>query len=285
MVVDAPAKINLFLEVLGKRPDGFHDISSLFQAISLSDTLTVRPLDRPGLDLTVKGAPDLSSGDDNIIVQAFRMLEKRFALPSGISVELDKRIPIAAGLGGGSSDAAATIVACNELFQLGLSSADMAQVGAEIGSDLPFFFGSGQALVSGRGEIVKPTNFPTDYLLVLVYPGLTVSTAEAYRELSLGLTKSKAANTLTPCRDVGKLMSSLRLAGNDFERVQFRKYFVLREIRDVLVAGGALLARMSGSGPTMFGIFVADATASVKRLMDQHPWDYVIAKPVDTPQA
>ncbi len=156
----------------------------------------------------------------------------------------------------------------------------MAQVGAEIGSDLPFFFGSGQALVAGRGELVEPAEFPTEYVLALVYPGLSVSTAEAYRELRLGLTKTEATYTLSPCRGVGNLMSSLRLSGNDFERVQFPKYSVLGEIRDVLETGGARLARMSGSGPTMFGVFDVDAGAQAKRLLDQHPWEFDIVRPL-----
>jgi len=253
--IGAPAKINLFLQVLNKRPDGYHNINSLFQAVSLFDRLTVTRTFEPGVRIKLLEDADLSTGPDNLIAKAYDLMAREFELKEGIDVELDKQIPVAAGLAGGSSDAAATLMACNILFSLGLGRTALAELGARLGSDLPFFFGNGQALVSGRGEILQESAFPTDYWLVLVNPGFPVSTPEGYARLKRGLTISSTIFTLGPCPTVEDFIDSLSLSGNDFEENLRRSFPVLSRIDEEIVRSGAALARMSGSGPTFFGIY------------------------------
>jgi 4-diphosphocytidyl-2-C-methyl-D-erythritol kinase len=278
--LDTPAKINLYLEVLGKRPDGYHDINSLFQAVSLFDRLTFDLTDRPGIDLTVLGTEHLAEGPENLIVRTGAMMQREFGLRRGLTVTLEKNIPMAAGLAGGSSDAAATILACNLLYDLRLDCPAMARLGLEIGSDLPFFFSGGQALVTGRGERVEETDYPIDYHLVLVNPGLAISTAASYAGLRIGLTKSKHPFNLPCCRTAEDFIESLKQVGNDFEGMHRESYPVLGEIEDVLLERGAALARMSGSGPTIFGIFTDFPEIEVEIFKRWGHWRFFTVAPI-----
>jgi 4-diphosphocytidyl-2-C-methyl-D-erythritol kinase len=256
-VVEVPAKVNLLLHVTGKRDDGYHEIYSLFQAVSLFDRLEITRVERAGVSIETTNGPvhGFPLDASNLISQAYHVLQQQHNIKGGIAVRIDKRIPIAAGLAGGSADAAGTIAAVSALWDLKLGAHKMAELGLQIGSDLPFFFGSGMSLVTGRGENVQAVELPTDYWLVLVTPDLQVSTAEAYGRLSLTLTKSKNAFNLASCRTVKDLFEELSQAGNDFEPVQFASFPVLKEIFDWLVQLGAAVVRMSGSGPTLFGLF------------------------------
>lgn len=255
LLIKSPAKINLYLEVLNKRPDGFHNINSAFQAVSLLDELDFQITDQPGVELTIANNPELSVGGDNLIVKSYRLMAKRFGLKNGLKVKLTKNIPVSAGLGGGSGNVAAVIEACNILFNLNLSQLDKAQVGAIIGSDVPFFFSGGQALVSGRGEVVEPVELPLDYQLVLVNPKIAVSTPASFAALKRGLTKTKNPFKLSRCRTVDDLVCSIVTVGNDFEDIHRGTINEIFDIRDGLDEIGAKVARMSGSGPTVFGIF------------------------------
>lgn len=255
LILHTPAKVNLFLEVLNRRDDGYHNINSLFVAVSLFDTLEFSRADSRGISLKITGGGQLSVGTDNLISKSWYLMHKKFGLSGGLSVTLTKRIPISAGLAGGSSDASATIFACNQLFKLGLSRNKMAQISSEIGSDCPFFFSTGCSLVGGRGEIFEEPKIPTDFWLVLVKPSVSVSTASAYAQLGRGLTNHKPPFKLPSCSTVEDLTNALALIGNDFESVQFSTNSELIAIRDRLIEYGALLVRMSGSGPTIFGLF------------------------------
>jgi len=295
--IRAPAKVNLFLEVLGKRPDGYHNINSLFQAVSLYDTLEFSVTDRPGVSVNLVGDRVVSSGDteimtwdkqvplgnDNLICRAYHIMRREFGLAHGLKVVLDKQIPVAAGLGGGSADGAAAIIACNLLFGLDLTRAQRAQLSLEIGSDLPFFFSGGQALVSGRGEVVEPVEVPTDYTMLLVNPGELVSTAEAYRLLKRDLTNRRQPFTLAPCRDVSEFIAALRKTGNDFEQVLGASYPDLDRIRDVLLQAGAVLTRLSGSGPTMFALFVDTPAPGRDATDDWGSWRLFTVEPITWP--
>lgn len=256
--VEAPAKINLFLQVLNRRPDGYHNINSLFQAVSLRDTLTVALADAPGVRLDVIGEDGLPAGEDNLVVRAARLMAREFGLNQGLHIVLEKRIPVAAGLGGGSSDAAATIEAINHLFGLRLAPPDRMHLGLLLGSDVPFFFTRGQALVRGRGELMEETEFPTDYGLLLVNPGFPLSTATAYAALKRNLTDSGVPFNLPCCRAVDEYVHHLGQADNDFESIHRRSHPELDEIAGELLKRGAVLARMSGSGPTVFGLFASE---------------------------
>ena len=187
-------------------------------------------------------------------------------------------------MAGGSSDAAATLMACNILFSLNLDEAALCRLGSRLGSDIPFFFGRGQALVSGRGEILTPTSFPTDYWLVLVNPGFAASTAEGYRGLKRGLTLSSNGFTLGPCPTVEDFVYCLSLSGNDFEENLRRSYPVLNGIEEELIRSGAALVRMSGSGPTFFGIYL-EMPESEKLLSDRPDiWRVYTVRPISVPE-
>jgi len=280
LTIKAPAKVNLFLEVLGKRPDGYHNINSLFQAVSLYDHLEFTVTNKPGVTIDLAGKVNLPVGEENLVCRAYNTVKDTFNLPRGLHVNLDKQIPIAAGLGGGSADGAATIIACNLLFNLNLSQTQMARLALEVGSDLPFFFSGGQALVGGRGEMVKPAAFPTNYTLVLVTPGQSVSTAKAYDLLKMDLTKPKVPFTLPPCRDVNELIAALLMTGNDFEDVLGASYPDSDRIRDVLFGAGAVLARLSGSGPTMFGLFIDVPELGRDATCGRDCWRLFTVKPI-----
>ncbi len=252
--IHAPAKVNLFLEVLNKRPDGYHNINSLFQAVTLFDILKFKKTadSTCRVHLTNKNAADIT---DNLIGKAYHLMKLNFNLKGGVEVRLEKNIPIAAGLGGGSSDGAATIMALNHLFNLRLEKKEMLGLALELGSDIPFFFSKGQALVSGRGEKIEETSFPMGYKIVLVSPALSLSTKEGYASLKMDLTVSGTPYNLNAYRNLEEFLESLLKARNVFESVQFEKYPKLGEIKERLENCGAEFARMSGSGPTIFGVF------------------------------
>lgn len=281
--VKAPAKLNLFLQVLRKRPDGFHDINSLFQAVSLYDELTFRRVAAPGISLNITNEPSLPTDKSNLIVQAAELMTEKSGLTSGLEIDLIKNIPVAAGLGGGSSDAAATILAVNQLFDLGLTKSEMAEIGLELGSDIPFFFGSGQAIVGGRGEKLSESSFPTDYWVVLINPGIGISTAAAYASLKMTLTDSRPLFTLSCCGTTVEYVQSLSMQDNDFEPGHLESYPEHKRILNVLEEIGAILCRMSGSGPTFFGIFDKHPDVSVKEIIAGESWWAEIVRPIVSP--
>lgn len=280
VVIDAAAKINLFLEVLRRREDGFHEINSAFQAVSLYDRLDFRRTEKPGCQLSIEGSPALPADSTNLVTRAFEAIGRKFDLNHGLTCKLTKNIPLAAGLGGGSADAAATLLACNILFELNLTIGDLARIGAQVGSDVPFFFSNGQALVTGRGEIVEPVELPTDYEVLLMNPGMPVDTAEAYAELRMGLTNSRHPFTLPYCRSFEELVNSLESSGNDFEKTQLKRYPELGQVREILLDCGARLTRLSGSGPTVFGVYqIAPELDEVIRLI-RRDWFFCSVRPV-----
>jgi 4-diphosphocytidyl-2-C-methyl-D-erythritol kinase len=279
ITIDAPAKVNLFLQVLGKRPDGYHNINSLFQAVSLFDRLQFRVVEEPGVMIELERSVALPLDNKNLISCAYQYMREKLGLRKGLSVKLDKRIPVAAGLAGGSADAAATILACNLLFGLGLNRPQMADIGLAVGSDVPFFFSGGQALVSGRGEVVVDTDFPIDYKMVLVTPNITISTAAGYAALKMDLTKPREPFKLKQCKQLEEFVRSLRLTGNDFEDMVCRSHPELVECRTALVSQGALLARMTGSGPTIFGIF-AEEPKEISERFNKREWRLATVEPI-----
>ena len=284
VVLDTPAKINLFLQVLNRRPDGYHNINSLFQAVSLFDTLEIERTASPGCAIEVLGTDSVPGDQSNLVAVAYRAMTSRFELDGGLAVRLTKRIPSAAGLGGGSSDAAATILACNRLFRLRLSFEKMARIGASVGSDVPFFFSGGQALVQGRGEIVRDVSFPFDYQLVLATPPLAIGTAQAYASLKRGLTNPKAAFTFRSGWDHRDVVEYLRVSGNDFEEALCESHPVLGRIKSALLEAGALLVRLSGSGPTLFGVFGQLAQIEEQKVYNNRQWRSIAVRPIGLPR-
>ena len=281
IVTKTPAKINLFLEVLNKREDQFHNINSLFQAISLYDTLTITKSATSGIRLNIKGDNGILPVDsNNLVIKAFNLMKEEFRLQTGVDVELHKEIPIAAGLAGGSSDAAAMLHACNIMYDLKLSKSDLAELGLKLGSDIPFFFSSGQCLVSGRGEKMDDTDYPVDYELVIVKPTIAFSTAESYAMLKRDLTKVKNPFKLGSCRTKNIFLSALGNGWNDFEKVHLLSHPEIAEIKDGLLRAGASLARMSGSGPCVFGIFERIPNDMDVLLKGKNDWKIWYANPI-----
>jgi 4-diphosphocytidyl-2-C-methyl-D-erythritol kinase len=284
VVVGAPAKVNLYLEVLGRREDGFHDIDSLFQAVSLFDRLRFTRTDDVGqVEIKLSNPADIPLDDSNLISRAYQLLREEFDLTGGLQVELEKNIPIAAGLGGGSADGAATILACRVLFDLPLDFAQMAGLSAQIGSDLPFFFSSGQAHVTGRGEKIVDVELPLDYWIILVTPDLAISTAEAYADLRMPLTKSTYSRSFQSWRTPDELVKWLSDIGNDFEPIQVKAFPELKTIKNDLSVSGAELARMSGSGPTVFGIYLETPVLNGDREFGRQEWAITTVRPIRCP--
>ncbi len=182
LVVRAPAKVNLFLEILGKRPDGYHEIATLMLAIDLMDTLFFK--EEPDLRLAC-ARPDLSTGPENLVLRAAHLLQTTTGCTKGAHIRLVKRIPLAAGLAGGSTDAAATLWGLNRLWQLNLSMEELARLGGELGSDVPFFFHTPAAWCTGRGEQVTPAPVAKALNLVLLCPAFGCPTAQVYRNVTL----------------------------------------------------------------------------------------------------
>lgn len=252
----SPAKVNLSLRVIRKRPDGYHDIVSLMQRISLCDEMTFAPAE----GRIVVRCPDssLPENEDNIVYRAAQAFFSRSALPAGIEITVRKRIPIAAGLGGGSSNAATTLVTLNEIFDTPLSEKDLLDVGARLGADVPFFIFGKSAWVSGIGDRLAEAGHLPPLWFLLINPGFAVSTKMVYQGLNLGLTKEGINYSIQRFYTLGDVIRDLT---NDLEKVTLKLHPVLDHIKALLVNNGAQGALMSGSGPTVFGIFSDEESA------------------------
>lgn len=254
MKLRAPAKVNLSLRVLGRRPDGFHDLDSLMAPISLADEVTVETRIGQGVKVSCD-QPDIPSDDSNLAAIAARQFHARTGIRFQADIHIAKKIPAGAGLGGGSSDAAAVLVALDSVFETQLGTAGLEEIAAKVGSDVPFFIRRGCARVRGRGEIVTPASLPAPLHLALVKPPFEVSTAWAYQRLaeSKGLHGADAAP---------ECVSGVEFV-NDLERPVFEKFLLLPVIKQWLrEQPGCRAALMSGSGSTVFGICDSAASAS-----------------------
>jgi len=245
MQVLAPAKINLSLRLLGKRPDGFHEIETLISPISLYDKIDVEKQSR-WIDFSCDD-PMLSTGDDNLVVRAAKLFLEHAKISSGVSIKLEKKIPQGAGLGGGSSDAAATLRVLNELFGTKLTREELAKLGAAIGSDVPFFLFEAAAICKGRGEIVEPTKIRQKFSILLFKPEFGVASGWAY-------SRWKDAKQI-PGIDYAAQNLEGQVLINDLERPVFEKFVFLAQLKTWLLeqpeVGAAL---MSGSGSTVFAV-------------------------------
>jgi 4-diphosphocytidyl-2-C-methyl-D-erythritol kinase len=253
--LNAPAKINWFLGIAGKREDGYHNIVSLMQCISLHDTLTFAHAD------SVNIATDLDIPiRDNLVHKAASRLKDYASYGKGADILLKKNVPVSAGLGGGSSDAASTLLGLNELWGLELSRKRLSSIAAEIGSDVPFFLNGPVALVEGKGEKTIQVKIGSSVILLLVKPAISVSTAWAYADfdrMNSGKLTKKVVDIKLFCRALmRKDFASLgNMLFNDLDEVVTGKYPVVTEIKHRLIDEGAFLSAMSGSGPSVFGVF------------------------------
>jgi len=252
----APAKVNFRLDVLRRRPDGYHDLRMLMQRIDLCDELEITLLDAPGVSVNSDDS-SLPADEGNIVWRAATAMLSRTPGLVGVSIQLAKKIPIAAGLGGGSSDAATTLMGLNSMLGLNLHEAELMKIGLELGADVPFFIFGKPAIASGIGEKLTALEVVTPLWLLLVNPGIHVSTAWVYQ--NLGLTTDKVADKIPVLyKSADDLCAIL---ANDLEEVTQKEFPVILEIKEQLMAAGAVGALMSGSGPTVFAIFNDESTA------------------------
>jgi len=251
----APAKINWFITVLGKRDDGYHEILSVMQSVGLYDELLMSNAD------TIEVVSDVAIPiEDNLVYRAAILLKRRTSYSKGAKIILRKKIPLSAGLGGGSSDGACTLLGLKKLWGLDLSNGELSSIGAEVGSDVPFFLNGPTAFVEGRGERVTPLEVNSSITFLLVKPPVFVSTAWVYdcfdRLYISGLTR-KSFDIKLFCealkeRDFALLSTMVH---NDLEWVVIERYPEVGEMKERLLEKGAVVSAMSGSGPTVFGVF------------------------------
>ena len=255
MRLRAFAKINLGLDILRKREDGYHQVRMIMQTIQMYDVLEMKKVKKPGISLSVN-YPYIPSDERNLVYKAAKLLMDEFQVKEGVDIRLEKFIPVAAGMAGGSSDAAAAMVGINHLFKLGLSEKDLMDRAVNIGADVPYCIMRGTALAEGIGEkLTRIAQVPDCYVLI-GKPGIGVSTKTAYESLQLDKIQSHP-DIDGMIRDIenGNLLAMTDKMGNVFESGIIGKYPVIGEIKDLMEANGALKAMMSGSGPTVFGIF------------------------------
>jgi len=269
IAVQSPAKVNLVLKVLRRREDGYHDIASLMQKVSLADEMKFAPR-KEGIALACPGS-DLPTGDDNLVVRAARALFSEAGFSGGADITLRKRIPTAAGLGGGSSNAATTLMVLNDLFRFGFDRDRLIRIGARIGADVPFFIYGNSAWAFGIGEVLEPAATPPGMWLLLVNPGFEVPTKWVYQSLNLPLTKTLIQYSIPTFSGVRELAAVL---SNDLEAVTIERHPLLEELKGFLLRQGALGSLMSGSGPTVFGLFESepDAVRAERALTSSYPY-------------
>jgi 4-diphosphocytidyl-2-C-methyl-D-erythritol kinase len=271
MVLRTSAKVNLALEVLGRRPDGYHELSTVLQAVDLFDRLTVETAEAITLETS---DPALPTDDGNLVVRAARLLRETAGVEAGARIVLDKRIPVAAGLGGGSSDAAATLWGLNRLWGLRWRRERLIALATGLGMDVPFFLGAGRALGTGRGEVLKALPTAGGYAMVLVNPGVPLSTQAVYGRVPAGWRAepegTKRVLEALRTRSATKVAAALT---NHLERWVEPAMPVIGRMKAALLAAGALGAAMSGSGPTVFGVARSlDQARQIQRRVSRAGW-------------
>ncbi len=258
----AYAKINIGLDVLRRRADGYHEVKMIMQTVDIYDELVLERRKQPGIELRMDNS-DLPSGGDNLICRAADLLFREKEITGGVNISLTKRIPIAAGMAGGSADAAAALRGLNELFDMGYSLKELQALGVGLGADIPYCLAGGTMLSEGIGEILTPLPAPPAAHLVIAKPDVNVSTAFVYGNLH--------ADRLAWHPDIDGMIAALQRGdldgitgrlGNVLETVTVKAHPVIEQIRELLRKQGAENALMSGSGPTVFGIFKEKETAA-----------------------
>lgn len=278
--VKARAKINLSLDVLGRRNDGYHDVQMIMQSISLHDDIYIDCIDKRSIEIKCdkRWVP---SNSDNIAYKAAAVMMDKYHLPKGVSIRIVKKIPVAAGLAGGSADAAAVLKGMNELFSLNLKEQELMLLGKSIGADVPFCVKGGTALAEGIGEILTEIAPLKNVSIVLVKPRISVSTAWVYKNLDIGKISLRPNTGLIvnfiKNQNVENIAKNMV---NVLETVTLNRYGVIVEIKDKLVSLGALGSMMSGSGPTVFGIFGSkmEAENAYMNIIRDNKWDCILTE-------
>ncbi|AWB46728.1 4-(cytidine 5'-diphospho)-2-C-methyl-D-erythritol kinase [Paenibacillus sp. CAA11] len=255
----APAKINLMLDVLHKRPDGYHEVEMIMTMVDLADRLELKEL--PGDSIIISSqAGYIPLDEKNLAFQAARLIKERYQVRKGVHIHLDKHIPVAAGLAGGSSDAAAALRGLNRLWDLGITSEELQTLGAELGSDVPFCVTGGTALATGRGELLTPLPDPPQCWVVLAKLPINVSTAEVYgRFRSHKVQSHPSAQQMIQAIEQGSFSQVCERLGNVLEDVTMELHPEVRQLKETMQRLGADGVLMSGSGPTVFGLVSKEA--------------------------
>ncbi len=275
MEIASPAKINLYLEVVGKRPDGYHDLRTLMCPVGLFDTVRIRiGGDRIRLGCTAPGVPE---DESNLAWKAAAvfgraMVDRGLSPPPGVAIDLEKRIPAGGGLGGGSSNAASVLMGLNRAMNEPFGAADLAHLASGLGADVPFFLLQTPALATGIGDRLTPVRTLVPHPVLIVDPGISISTASVYSDLNLGLTKCGKRHKKFAFR--ARNFEAVHHLCNDLEAVVFPRHPALAVIKTELVGNGALGALMAGSGACVFGLFadIDDARKACQRLSRRHGW-------------
>lgn len=253
IIEKAPAKINLGLDALYKREDGYHELQMIMTSVDLADHLTFQRMEKPGIKLETNQS-FLPVDRRNHVYQAAELLMKEFAIRGGVYIDIQKRIPVAAGLAGGSSDCAAALRGLNRLWDLDLSLTELAELGSQIGSDVPYCIYGSTAFVEGRGEVVTPMPAMPSCWVVLVKPKMSVSTASIFGSLSFNKVEHPDIPGLMVAVQAGDYQQMVNKLGNSLESVTIKRHPIIQQIKDRMLRFGADAALMSGSGPTVFAL-------------------------------
>lgn len=253
IVEKAPAKINLTLNVLNKRPDGFHEMRMVMTSIDLSDHLTFNERNDQQITLT-SNAAFIPLNKKNIVYQAVRLLKERYEIQKGVDINIDKQIPVAAGLGGGSSDAAATLRGLNRLWELGLTLEELALIGEQLGSDVPFCIYNKTAYATGRGEVIKLIHEIPQCWVILVKPPKGISSWTVFEELDLASLPHYNHDKMIEAINENNYEEMIRYAGNALEEISGKYRPDIKMIKGKMEKFGADVAIMSGTGPTVYGL-------------------------------
>jgi len=267
--VKAPAKLNIVLKITGRRENGYHDLASVMVAVNLCDQLELAP-GPPGIISLTSFGHQVPDNENNIVIKAATAFLSQTDINLGLSIKLTKNIPVAAGLGGGSSDAASVLKSLNEIFDNPLSDQELALMAVGLGADVPFFLKSRPSIARGIGEILEPIENWPQFWYVIITPPFMVSTSWVYSKLKLELTTQEYSNILQKLQK--RPFDIMNILENDLESVVCLHYPVIEGIKKYLLKTGSEGALMSGSGPSVFGIFKSkDKAMQAKRyLVSQH---------------
>ncbi len=259
MKINAPAKINLVLDVLNRRPDGYHNVKMVMQSLALCDVVTV---ELQNSDITISSNSGIVPCDDtNIAYKAAKIMLDEAKTDVGVRIDIQKNIPVAAGLAGGSTDGAAVLLALNSMLGLGLSKQKLMEIGGKFGADVPYCVMQGTALAEGTGTQLSELSPYGSHTVLLVKPNIAVSTPWVYKNLDLGSVSHPDVDKFVECIKNKQYSQSYEYMGNVLESVTIKEYPIIDQIKSKMYSLGALVSLMSGSGPTVFGIFENDEKA------------------------
>lgn len=267
----ALGKVNLGLDVLGRRDNGYHDVRMVMQSVYLYDDICIKKKKEQGIELTTN-LFFLPANEKNLAYRAARLLLEEFQIDTGIRMHIEKRIPVAGGMAGGSTDAASVLFGINRLFQLGLSQKELMKRGETLGADVPYCILRGTALAEGIGEKLTPLPDLPKCIMVIAKPPVSVSTAKVYEKLDgTPIKEHPPIDGILEGLQAGSLETVVKNMGNVLESVTVKEYPVIADIKESMIQNGAMNAMMSGSGPTVFGIFEnrRQAASAAKRLWEQ----------------